>query len=54
MLRHEKYFIISLRTERLGKHYLDELDENEIYISRMLLINIQIFSYYESHDKSSI
>jgi hypothetical protein len=36
MLRVEKYYIISLRTERLGKLWHDESDEKEIFISKML------------------
>jgi hypothetical protein len=35
MLNLEKYYIISLKTEKLGKPLHEELDENEIFISRM-------------------
>jgi hypothetical protein len=36
MLKPEKYYTISLRTEKLGKPLHEELDESEIFILRML------------------
>jgi hypothetical protein len=36
MLKLGKYYTISLKIERLGKPLHDELDENEIFISKML------------------
>jgi hypothetical protein len=35
MLNLEKYYTISLRTEKLGKPLHEESDESEIFISRM-------------------
>jgi hypothetical protein len=35
MQKPEKYYIILLKIEKLGRRYHDELDENEIYILKM-------------------
>jgi hypothetical protein len=35
MLKLEKYYTISLRTEKPGKQWHEESDENEISISKM-------------------
>jgi hypothetical protein len=31
-----KYYTISLKIERLGRHYNEDLGENETFISKML------------------